>query len=220
MTISHWIAPPAEAQMEAAHLPYWEAIIDRIDLPLAGKVVLDFGCSRGGFLRLLYGRNRFKHAISVDIAAAPIAVANELRGDLPIRYQATTDLTALASGVDVAFSHEVLFLLPDLARHAADIATVLVPGGVYYAVTACHTENPLWPLWREHVATSTALPPHDYRLDDYATAFAQQGFAVAAMPLLMERFVPLPIVGGQVPGVQAMLDSVTRYTVIFRFAKQ
>jgi hypothetical protein len=61
--------------------------------------------------------------------------------------------------------------------------------------------------------TSTGTP------EDYANAFAQEGLRVAAMPLLMERFVPLPVMDGRTAAVQDMLESATRHTIIFRFSK-
>ncbi|WP_413715620.1 class I SAM-dependent methyltransferase [Serratia ureilytica] len=68
-----------------------------------------------------------------------------LKGNLPIVYQTNTRLEGWDAHFDVAFSHEVIYLIENITQHSADMLRVLKPGGVYYAVTCCHTDNPLWP---------------------------------------------------------------------------
>ncbi|MGP0915740.1 class I SAM-dependent methyltransferase [Serratia sp. CY70267] len=85
-------------------------------------------------------------------------------------------MTGYENHFDIAFSHEVIYLIEDIAQHAADMLRVLKPGGVYYAVTGCHTDNPLWPQWRERVAEQTHTVVQDRALDDYARIFSAAGF--------------------------------------------
>lgn len=50
-------------------------------------------------------------------------------------------MTGYENYFDIAFSHEVIYLIEDIAQHAADMLRVLKPGGVYYAVTGCQFDN-------------------------------------------------------------------------------
>jgi SAM-dependent methyltransferase len=182
----------AEQAMEDGHGPLWSRLIDlMIEPDLQGCRVLDYGCNQGGFLRLLWARKGFREALGCDIAAGSIAVAQSRSGGLPIRYLLGSDLGAYQGSLDVAFSHEVIYLIADIAAHARAIHGSLVPGGVYYAVTGCHTDNPEWPVWREEIRARSNLPPIDRSLDDYAHAFAAAGFLVSACKFGLDGFVPM-----------------------------
>jgi hypothetical protein len=61
-------------------------------------------------------------------SSASIARAEALKGDRPLSYHVASEVAALGRRFDLAFSHEVLYLLPDLAAHARDMAAVLKPG--------------------------------------------------------------------------------------------
>jgi SAM-dependent methyltransferase len=183
--------PEREAQMGNSHLAYWRHFIKIVpETDLSSKTVLDFGCNQGGFLRLLHALRPFRRGIGVDIARDSIEVARSLKGTMPLEYEVATDLAPWAGTIDVAFSYEVIYLLPDLPRHAEQIRQVLRDGGVYYAVTGCHTDSHLWPLWRNMLAETSNAPVHDYSPDDYIDAFVSQGFAVSLKRFGFDDFVP------------------------------
>ena len=92
-------------------------------------------------------------------------------------------------GFEVAFSHEVLYLLTDLAAHARAIFAALAPGGVYYAVMGVHTGSPLMAAWHATSADGLQLPKL-YDIDDVVATFRGAGFVAAASRLAM-RFVPV-----------------------------
>ena len=74
-----------EPAMEEGHRPLWRHFIESIpETDLSTREVLDFGCNRGGFLRLLHALKPFRHAIGVDIAVDLIAAARALAGMSPI----------------------------------------------------------------------------------------------------------------------------------------
>ena len=50
---AYWRSAAADEAMQDAHGFIWKAMLDTIDVDLAGTRVLDAGCNRGGFLRLL-----------------------------------------------------------------------------------------------------------------------------------------------------------------------
>jgi 2-polyprenyl-3-methyl-5-hydroxy-6-metoxy-1,4-benzoquinol methylase len=98
-----------EPAMEAAHRPLWRHFIETIpETDLSTRDELDFGCNRGGFLRLLHALKPFRSVLGVDIARNSIAAASILVGDTPITYEVTSDLTARAQCFDIAFSYEVV----------------------------------------------------------------------------------------------------------------
>ncbi len=220
-TYATWHSDPGkDIAMQAGHEPYWRHFIAAIrETDLATSSVLDFGCNRGGFLRLLHALRPFCDAVGVDIAADSVAAARALAPGLPIDYRVATDLFAWPQRFDLAFSYEVIYLLPDIAEHARQIHAALRPGGVYYATTGCHTHCPLWPAWRELIATTTNAPVQDRAPDDYAAAFAAAGFAVSACAFGMTGYLPVSADSRYFPRLADALDYANRHKLIFRCAK-
>jgi SAM-dependent methyltransferase len=219
-TISTWyIDPDAEDAMADGHAPIWRHLIGLVpEIDLSRQAVLDFGCNQGGFLRHLHALRPFKKALGVDIARQSIDKANVLKGNLPIQYQTDTALVGWADEFDIAFSHEVIYLVEDIAGHAADMMRVLKPGGVYYAVTGCHTDNPLWPAWRKLVAERTNTVVQDRSVTDYARVFTEAGFSVSARKLEFDGFIPYQP-GGWTPDYATALDYYTQTKIVFRLVR-
>jgi hypothetical protein len=89
---------------------------------------------------------------------------------------------------DVAFSHEVLYLIHDLSAHAEAVFEALAPGSSYYAVIGVHAASPLMADW--HRAHSEELQlPKLYTIDEVAGVFGAAGFEVAGARLKI-GFVP------------------------------
>ncbi|HEJ0327607.1 class I SAM-dependent methyltransferase [Serratia marcescens] len=219
-TIPTWYRDPrAEEAMADGHAPIWRHVIGLVpENELSGVKVLDFGCNQGGFLRLLYQLRPFQQGLGVDIARRSVDEANRLKGHLPVVYQTDTRLNGWDDHFDIAFSHEVIYLIDDIAQHAADILRVLKPGGVYYAVTGCHTGNPLWPQWRERVAADTHTVVQDRSLADYARIFSAAGFQVSARRLGFSGFVPYEP-DGWMPDIAAAIDYYWHTKMVFRLVK-
>ncbi|MEL5295884.1 class I SAM-dependent methyltransferase [Serratia nevei] len=219
-TIPTWYRDPrAEEAMADGHAPIWRHLIGLVpENELSGVKVLDFGCNQGGFLRLLYQLRPFQQGLGVDIARRSVDEANRLKGHLPVVYQTDTWLNGWDDHFDIAFSHEVIYLIDDIAQHAADILRVLKPGGVYYAVTGCHTGNPLWPQWRERVAADTHTVVQDRSLADYARIFSAAGFQVSARRLGFSGFVPYEP-DGWMPDIAAAIDYYWHTKTVFRLVK-
>jgi SAM-dependent methyltransferase len=106
-------------------------MLDTIDADVGGQRVLDAGCNRGGFLRLLCGEGGIAAGHGYDPASGAIADARRLAGDRPLVFDVADTVPAGWDRFDVAFSHELLDLIHDLAAHASAIRQALVPGGVY-----------------------------------------------------------------------------------------
>src|SRR5262249_29187994 len=159
-TIETWNRNPADEEaMGAAHAPIWRRMID-VSVPhdLSQSSVLDYGCNQGGFLRLLYDRHPFKRAIGIDIARESVARAELLKGHRPIDYRVADRAAGLGKSFDFAFSHEVIYLLPDPGQHARDMHAALRPGGAYVAAMGCHTGSAVWPHWRKLIADNSSIP--------------------------------------------------------------
>lgn len=207
--------------MEEGHRPLWRHFIESIpETDLSTREVFDFGCNRGGFLRLLHAIKPFRRALGVDIAQASIAAARELAGMAPIEYEVATDLSAWRDRFDLAFSYEVIYLLPDLAGHAGGMHAALRGGGVYYAVTGCHTESPLWPAFRRAIEETTNAPVQDRSPEDYAAAFGAAGFEVSVRRFGYNGFVPVPRDDRYYKKLSEAIDYAAEHKLLFRCVKR
>jgi SAM-dependent methyltransferase len=189
MSTTYWRSAAHDEAMQEEHGFIWEAMLETIDLNLAGSRVLDAGCNRGGFLRLLADRCGIAEGFGYDPAVTAVEDARRLAANRPLRFEAANTVPAGWTGFDVAFSHEVLYLIDDLPAHARAIHAALAPGGIYFAVMGVHAASPLMAEW--HAANAEELDlPSLYEIDDVVAAFGAAGFEAAASRLAM-RFVPV-----------------------------
>ena len=220
-TISTWNRNPADEEaMGAAHAPIWRRMID-VALPddLHDSTVLDYGCNQGGFLRMLYDRHPFRSGVGLDIARESVDRAELLKRQRPLDYRTGSSAAALGRLFDHAFSHVVLYLLPDLAAHAADIKAALRPGGAYVAAMGCHTDSAVWPKWRKLIAETSSIPIYDHSLDHVARAFNDAGFIVSVRPLALDAFMHLTVGSAYFPRVVDQLRYYSQDKVLFRFVR-
>jgi SAM-dependent methyltransferase len=223
MSTTYWRGAAEDEAMQDEHGFVWRAMLDTIDVDLAGKRVLDAGCNRGGFLRLLADRCAIAEGSGYDPAAGAVEDARRLAGERPLRFEAADTVPAGWDGFDVAFSHEVLYLLDDPPAHAGAIFGALAPGGVYYAVMGVHSGSPLMAQW--HRANREELQlPELYDIDDVVAVFQAAGFDAAAARLAM-RFVPAsghehggPGHGGAVR-LRDWLDYYYDHKLLLRFSR-
>jgi SAM-dependent methyltransferase len=205
--------------MQDEHSFIWRAMLETVDVDLSGKRILDAGCNRGGFLRLLADRNNIAEGAGYDPAAGAIDDARRMAGQRPLRFETGRSVPEEWRGFDVAFSHEVLYLLPDLAAHARAIRRSLRPGGVYFAVMGVHTRSPMMVEWHSVNTERLRLPPL-YDVDDVITTFLQTGFE-ASIAQLAIGFVPITDFEHHDEG--GALDWLTYYSnekVLLRFSTQ
>ena len=214
--IKTWFREETEEDaMHEDHAYLWRHFLATIpEQDFRQSKILDYGCNRGGFLRTMFEQRPFNAAVGVDVAQQSLEVARRRCADLPVTFMLPTQLPTQAASVDVAFSHEVLYLLPDLAAHARAIAEALKETGVYYAAIGCHTANPLWPRWRDLIAETTHLPVFDYSLDDYARAFWNAGMTVMMRPFQLTDFVLIKPDNPYFPKAADSLDYHTRVKTI------
>jgi SAM-dependent methyltransferase len=209
-----------ENAMNDDHADLWFRMIRMMrEKNLSDKTVLDFGCNQGGFLKKLYQSHPFKHGVGVDIAEKSIEAATLALEQEPIDYMHAGFLNKYTNYFDIAFSHEVMYLLPDLNDHARIIKNCLKDGGIYYAAIGCHTDNPLWPSWKKLISSYSNIPVQSYSLDDYAQAFFNEGFSVSARPFAMDDFITIKQYNEYFPKMDMSLRYYTEHKTFFRFQK-
>ena len=185
---SYWRSAADDEVMQDAHGFVWKAMLDTIDVDLASTRVLDAGCNRGGFLRLLSDACGIAEGRGYDPASGAIADARRLAGDRPLRFEVADSVPPDWGSFDVAFSHEVLYLIHDLPAHAAAIFAALAPGGSYYPVIGVHRDSPLMAEWHRANVDELQLPKL-YGIDEVVEVFGAAGFDVAAARLRF-GFIP------------------------------
>jgi SAM-dependent methyltransferase len=216
----YWRSAAEDEEMQEEHGFIWQAMLDTIDTDLAGRRVLDAGCNRGGFLRLLVDQSGIGAGYGYDPAPGAIDDARRLAGDRPLQFETDDTVPTGWNNFDVAFSHEVLYLLPDLRSHAGAVFTALKPGGPYFAVMGVHAGSALMSAWHAARAAELGLP-RLYDLDEVAESFEDAGFE-AAVARLRLRFVPVSAHRHE-PGpkrdLMDWLDYYSRDKALLRFTR-
>lgn len=181
-----------EQRMEDDHQVHWRKVLGLVEeQDLREAEVLDFGCNQGGFLRFLYRQRPFKAGVGIDLAKRSVEIANERKGNLPIRYEATGQPESFNHRFDLAVSISVLYLISDLKEHAWKIRKALKPGGVYYASYTDYEGNPSLPDIRDKIDRHGAVPMNLHALDDIAAAFWEEGFRVELRRMLPQGYIEL-----------------------------
>jgi len=189
MTTDYWQSASEDEAMQDEHGFIWDAMLDAVDVGLDGARVLDAGCNRGGFLRIVSDRYKIAAGFGFDPAAGAIDDARSLAGNRALQYAVADTVPDDWRDFDVAFSHEVIYLLHDLPRHARAMHDALRPGGTYFAVIGVHSGSPLMVEWHRESGAAFDLPPLN-NIDDVAETFHTAGFSVAIGRLPI-RFVPI-----------------------------
>jgi SAM-dependent methyltransferase len=220
MAAGYWRGAIEDAVMQDEHGFIWLAMLEMVDAPLADTKVLDVGCNRGGFLRLLVDHAGIGSGFGYDPAPGAIEDARGLAGARPLIFQVAETVPADWSDFDAAFSHEVLYVLHDLASHAAAVFASLAAGGSYFATLGVHADSPLMVAWHAEKASELELPGL-YRLDEVADVFEGAGFDVSVGRPPM-RFVPVHAHRSDShsdTSLSSWLDYYYRHKVMFRFTK-
>ncbi|MGB7052761.1 MAG: class I SAM-dependent methyltransferase [Acidimicrobiales bacterium] len=220
MSTSYWRGAAEDEAMQDEHGFIWKAMLDTIDTGLAGRRVLDAGCNRGGFLRLLADAEEIAEGYGFDPASGAITDARRLAGDRPLTFHVADNVPDGWGDFDVAFSHEVLYLLEDLPAHASGLFAALNPGGSYFAVMGVHTGSRMMSAWHAERAFELGLPPL-YELDEVASVFEDAGFAVSVTNLKL-GFVPVSAHRhghDERRSLLAWLDYYSREKVLLRFTR-
>jgi SAM-dependent methyltransferase len=216
----YWRSGAADEAMQDEHGFIWRAMLDTIDFDLTGLKVLDAGCNQGGFLRLLVDRAGIAEGCGYDPAPAAVDDARRLAGRRPLSFETASTVPSRWEGFDAGFSHEVLYLIPDLSAHATAMFSAVKPGAPYFAAMGVHAGSTLMSAWHAVSATELHLPPlHD--LDEVAQVFEGAGFEVAIGRLHL-NFVPVAALRPGADGRRDLLEWLDYYSrdkMLFRFTR-
>lgn len=218
--MGYWRSASEDETMQDEHGFIWQAMLATVDTDLSDKKVLDAGCNRGGFLRMLVDTAGIGEGFGYDPAAAAVGDARRLAGARPLTFEVASTVPSGWAGFDVAFSHEVLYLIRDLAEHATALFEALRPGGPYFAVMGMHAGSPLMRRWHEENQVELDLPPM-YDLDTVAMTFEGVGFDVSVARLKL-GFVPVSAHRGGHEHRDNLLEWLDYYSadkILFRFAR-
>jgi SAM-dependent methyltransferase len=216
----YWRGAAEDQAMQDEHEFIWRAMLDTVDVDLTGRRVLDAGCNQGGFLRLLVDQEGIGAGYGYDPASQAIEDARRLAGGRPLTFASGSTVPDGWTQFDVAFSHEVLYLLGDLRAHAAALFSALKDGAPYYAAMGVHAGSRLMSSWHASSADDLELP-RLYDLDEVARLFEETGFNVAVGRLQI-RFVPVAAHRANPEERHDLLGWLDYYShdkVLFRFSR-
>ena len=218
--MGYWRSASDDETMQDEHGFIWKAMLDTVDIDLAGMRVLDAGCNRGGFLRMLVDSAGIAEGYGYDPASDAVGDARRLAGGRPLTFEAASTVPDGWAAFGAAFSHEVLYLIHDMADHAAAVFDALAPGAPYFAVMGMHAGSTLMSAWHDENAAELGLPPI-YRLEDVSDVFEAAGFDVSVARLKL-GFVPVSAHRGGHEHRRNLLDWLDYYgrdKVMFRFSR-
>lgn len=215
--------PALDEDLPRVNETFWACLITHVeeDENPTPRVVLDIGCHTGGLLRAL--AQRFTPNELFGIEPLPDARASATR----LLHDAADSVTlldpsqwgAIETGtVDLATSHEVLYLEPDLEDFMRRVRRVLSPQGVAYVVLGSHAENPLWSTWKAPLVEA-GHQVYDHAPLEVMAAASSAGLVPSVQPLRRSGWVTYDPVRADFhyPDVRTMFDHHYRYKLIFRF---
>lgn len=223
---THFFAESGEDdRLEHRNLHFWRALIGhvRADGVESAASILDYGSHTGGLLSLAVEQFKPDRVWGMEpLLRSRQQAALRLRGHaVQARMLSANEWAELPDGaVDLLLSHEVLYLVEDLALVFREFARVLRRQCAAYVVLGCHTENPLWPAWKAELV-NMGHEPCDHSPFDLLRAGAEAGLSPSLRPLRDTGWVHFDprTPGFSFPTAQTLLDHQYRHKLVFRFIK-
>lgn len=213
--------------LEVANATFWESLLASVEDDRnvrAIESVLDVGCHGGALLRRAAERWNVRNLYGIEPVTALRNQAVERLSELPLETLCILDpgrWNEVADGsIDLVLSQEVLYLVEDVADLFRHIARALVPTGAAYVTLGCHTENPLWPRWRE-VLVGMGLTVYDYAPIDILRHAESAGLWPAVRPLRRDGWIMYVPSEDRfpVPDLTTLMDHHYRHKLLFRLEK-
>lgn len=172
-----WAARGRAEGMAESHTPFVRPVFERLPLPPDGTY-LDIGCGNGYTVRWAAAAMPEGRAVGLDVSPGMVARARGESAAFPdaeFHVAAFPDDHPLEPGsVDVIYSMEVFYYLPDLAAGLAEVRRLLRPGGAFACQVDFYRENTASHSWPEDVGVEmTLLSEAGWR-----EAFERAGLAV------------------------------------------
>ena len=138
--------------MQGAHEFVWKATLKTIEADLRGRRVLDVGCNRGGFLRMLCDQGEIAEGFGYDPAEGAVEDARRLAGDRPLFFEVADTIPQDWGEFEVAFSHGVVYLIHDLVGHARAMYRALAQAA---RTTPASASTRIARFWRLGITTTS-----------------------------------------------------------------
>lgn len=214
--------PSLDLDLPAVNQAFWSALIEHIegDWSSPPHAVLDIGCHTGGLLEALNHRFAPEELFGIEPLTDARSAASQ-------RFASATTTVSLLSAsewhriptgaIDLAVSHEMLYLEPDVLDFMRRIRRVLADEGAAYVVLGCHSENPLWQAWKAPLIAA-GHNVYDHMPIGIMEAASSAGLLPSVQPLRRSGWVTYdPLQAAfRYPSVQAMMDHHYRHKLIFR----
>ena len=219
---SFFADPQLDDDLPAANQLFWAALLDHIEQDVETRLsaILDIGCHTGGLLEALCRRFTPVHAFGIEpLSYARLASMDRLKHLVPnLELVDPSDWALIPeNSVDLATSHEVLYLEPDLQDFMMRLKRVLKSDGRAYIVLGCHAENPLWPSWKAKLI-GTGRTVFDHAPLDIMEVASRHGFLCSVQPLRTSGWITYDPskAAFSFPAMTTMLDHHYRHKLIFR----
>lgn len=205
-------------------LPFWAGMVAEVLVPVGPTTqVLELGSTNPKFLHLVYLALGYKAALGVvlDIDRIMDPETWSAPNDVPSRrFIPEAAIGAETGPYNLAFSHELFSLIPDLSAHANMVWRLLAPDGVYYAAFGWHGDNP-------HISRQAKLreekrlPFYPHSLNSVAETFHKAGFEVGYKRLPMPYFMVYEptAVSRRFGSVGEMISCLQDHKILFSFRK-
>lgn len=189
---------PSEAYEQGykhKNLIFWTAMLNAMIEPvLPHHHILDFGCGKGLFLRLLYDNFTYKDGVGIDFDVKSITESNqqllEQGKQYPIRYFTNDrfDFDSHQKYFDTIFCQEILWCNENIFDVASTLYGLLKDGGQCYMTVGCHNENPMWD-YRKKAMELDGIATYTHNLDEIARIFSDIGFVVGMRRMPLDGFL-------------------------------
>lgn len=219
-------APENDASLEQANQIFWSSLLGHIQADIRAPIesILDVGSHHGG---LLFQLATVFHPSSLT-GIEPSKQSRQramfrLRKVVPsVRVLPPDRWSEVVTGsIDLLTCHEVLHLVDDIEAVFFQISRTLRSKGCAFVVAGCHTENPLWPRWKEQLQ-DTGQTVYDRSPFEILRAGIKVGLKGALRPLRRDGWIIYDPDNAALTYSSAgeLLDHQYRHKLLFRFVKQ
>jgi SAM-dependent methyltransferase len=219
-------APENDASLEQANQIFWSSLLGHIQADVRAPVesILDIGCHHGGLLTQLAATLHPRSLSGIE----PSTHSRE-RAIFRLRKLAPSVMVlapdrwseVMTASIDLLTCHEVLHLVQDIETVFSQVSRTLRANGSAFVVAGCHTENPLWPRWKEQLQ-DTGQTVYDRSPFDILRAGIKAGLKGALRPLRRDGWIIYDPDNAALTYSSAgeLLDHQYRHKLLFRFVKQ
>jgi ubiquinone/menaquinone biosynthesis C-methylase UbiE len=123
-------SPMRRWSQRLVELRVFQHLLHRAGIDLAGASILDAGCGNGHGLELLDRTFQPRRLVGIDLMPEQIARAQRRNLDAEIRVGDITSIDEPDASFDAVFVFGILHHVPAWRQAMAELARVLVPGGV------------------------------------------------------------------------------------------